>query len=209
MVHCASLKGKKKAGGEKPPYLTLLPQINEWCRKAFQRNRGKIRDLSDLAELRERIDHRIEETDSLSFSQLLDSLLWLIIEDTTFRPWFPDGCEHGYMATFEEKLRKNGIYSVFTSRWVLITYVPLKGSATANEKTEYWRAYSTSLLFQSPETKERLVRKAEALAAEIWKYTCGIRIGEEHVLEPAEPYRRRLCKIAFSVTSLAAEMKCQ
>lgn len=83
----------------------------------------------------------------------------------------------------------------------------LGGSTTANEKAEYWRAYTASLLFQNPDTKEDLLKSAETLAKEVCRQLS--RVIPPGTPELGEDYKKRLREISNTVTLFAAEMRCQ
>ena len=58
---------------------------------------------------------RIMETNALKFGQFLDTLLWLVMEETTFLFWFPDDWQMSKSKTMldlEQKIRNNSKYAL-------------------------------------------------------------------------------------------------
>jgi hypothetical protein len=89
----------------------------------------------------------------------------------------------------------------------LAVFLLSKDSEVANEKTDYWRAYTASLLFQHPDTQKKIGSSAEFVSQDLLDNVLVKLQSGEVKLHP-ESFGH-LVKIFESAIILAAELKCQ
>ncbi|KAI5812786.1 hypothetical protein BZA77DRAFT_323317 [Pyronema omphalodes] len=118
-------------------FRTLQDQVGGWCRKTFK---GKeMRPLHELPDsLREALSQRVRENAGLKFAQFAETALWYFIEHKFFL-WFP-----GFPLEMQPQLQH-------------INNLIRRGDLSEDKtRTEFWRAYTASMIFQMPDTPATL-----------------------------------------------------
>ncbi|KAF8243916.1 hypothetical protein K440DRAFT_32096 [Wilcoxina mikolae CBS 423.85] len=167
----------------------LQDQIGQWSRKAFK-HRGQQCSYEQLPlSLKEIILPRVHtELAKLRFAQLVETVTWAYIEDMILSAWFPD------------------VSSTFTQHMTALHNWIRAGDKSPNyDRSEFWRAYTVSMLFQYSGVQQSLA-EGEDQFVELVTLLYKLQVDP---VELEDHFYATLKELLYSARTLAAELKCQ
>jgi len=156
-------------------------------------------------ELRALIPTRVHAFSELEFPRLMQLIAWDFMEKYIFSKWFPGLREYDCqgMAGIETRIRLGGRLLFPMGRTCINLTQPDKSNT--GEKTEYWKAYTKSLLFQNPTIVED-IHDVKPLSDRLFERLYAMHDGQ---VFPVQDYRKRVQKSLVNARILAAQMGCQ
>ncbi|KAF8541132.1 hypothetical protein BDD12DRAFT_830360 [Trichophaea hybrida] len=167
----------------------LQDQVGQWSRKAY-RNRGQSCSPEQLPDgLKEIILPRVHiEMAKLRFAQLVETVTWTYIEDMILSAFFPD------------------LSSTFMQHMAALHGWIRAGDKSPNyDRSEFWRAYTVSMLFQFSGVQKSLAEGDEQ-SAQLVALLYGLQVDP---VQLEDNFYDTLKEILHSARTLAAELKCQ
>ncbi|KAF8542986.1 hypothetical protein BDD12DRAFT_875504 [Trichophaea hybrida] len=171
-----------------PKLRALHYKVNVWSRKA-SKLAGQVRSPERLPDdLQGTLTLRAMSFTALRFAQLIEAATWDYIEDAIFSAWFP-----GLSSDESEYITK------------LDGSICAGDQSSCHEKSEFWRAYTISLLFQNPEV-QHILGEVKDETRNILSYLNAL------LVEPLQLDNQAyelLKDVARCARMLAAEFRCQ
>jgi len=169
-------------------FRSLHDRVGEWCRDLF-RHQKMTDSLRMQAKRQLNLKGRCSETlDGIRDHILIQSLLWSHIEDNILASWYPGSTK---IATAGERID---------------AALQSDGTPDMQEKVEYWRQYTATLLYQSQKVRnswpEMANKAAVVFLAEVEGYMKDIdKSYSRDLLE-------ELVEILEEAIALSARLKC-
>ncbi|CCX17469.1 Protein of unknown function [Pyronema omphalodes CBS 100304] len=117
----------------KQKFQKLHDQVGQWCRKAFRQK--ELRPFEELDKYVQNVlQHRAQEDCGIKFAQMAEIILWTFFEDI-FLAWFP-----GFPKEVVSHIKG------------LNDHILCGDRSNNKDRSEFWRAYTASMLFQMDST---------------------------------------------------------
>jgi len=133
----------------------------------------------------------------------MESLFWGYAEERILSAWFPAMSPKNLqqMSILEENIRFGG-KTLISFNLRSLRYLTLPDNSGTYERADFWRAYTTSLLFQNEQVKS-VLGTVDVPASELGKLFSKVQVPRRSVAEI--PLRDLL----HSIRRLAAQLRCQ
>ena len=155
---------------------------------------------------------RIRKSDGLPVGTLMELVVWGYLEQRVMSAWFPTMSlkKLQEMSALEATLRFGGNFPTlprFVSFPFTLTADKTVDNSKTHERVDFWRSYTASLLFQTPQVHKRLVDTSDSVQAiELGRLLKKVLLrspyGSSSVISSLQD-------IISSAMSLAAQLRCQ
>ncbi|KAF8541134.1 hypothetical protein BDD12DRAFT_830363 [Trichophaea hybrida] len=170
-------------------FRSIHDDFGDWCRRALKRD-APVRSLEEIddPETKASLSTRLHDTNSVSPRVLMEITAWGYLEKAILSASFPGVRPEDLktMSLLEEDVR-------------------LGDTTKTLEKATFWRAYTSSLLFQNPRVQSQLEQVDPQASGLLSTFNRVFR----NPITITELNMTTLHKWLHSVVTLAAELRCQ
>ncbi|KAF8247381.1 hypothetical protein K440DRAFT_661488 [Wilcoxina mikolae CBS 423.85] len=171
-------------------FQALHDEVGVWSRKAFKQ-RGELCSPEQLEDILRQIitprDH-IQAISTLRLPRLVETIVWEYIERNILTVWFP-----------------SMPVKVLDHMNNLQGWIRAGDKSDGNGRSEYWRAYTISLLFQNSVVRQGLGRDEEGPAHLIALFYAV----QTNPVQLEDKFYQTFKELLRSASELAAELRCQ